>query len=303
MRIYRVFMVPGLLLSSITPAIQAQRSATVWPVGQLTGPTLLGRTSDRALAEASGAAWSIANPGLIWTVADGGNPARLYGIDTTGALRRTIVVPVPNVDWEEVTVGDCGNETCVYIADTGDNTGRRERVVIHRFREPGAGITAISSVESLAFRYPTGREDVEAMAVLGGGDILLVSKGRSGRIDLFRLPAAAWQKHQVVTAELVSTLPITPTPGTGRLVTGMAVDQTGRTVVVRTYRDLFRFARKKDGSLEPMAACDILGREPQGEGIALSPDGSMVLTSERGFFPAGTIYRIRCDLPVGAGKH
>lgn len=293
----RVCLLPGLLLAFSASTMQGQRAEPVWPVGRMTGPTLLGRTADRALAEASGAAWSIANPGLLWTIADGGNPARLYGIDSTGTIRRTIAVPVANIDWEEISVGDCDRETCIYIADTGDNTGRRANVVIHRFREPMAGATAVGPVESLSFRYPTGREDVEAMAVLPGGDLLLTSKGRSGRIDLFRLRAAAWQYGGVVEAELVGTLPITPTPGTGRLVTGMATDQSGTVLVVRTYRDLFRFSRQGDGTLEPVAVCDILGREPQGEGVALSPDGSMLLTSERGLFPSGTIYRVRCDGP------
>ncbi len=298
----RALLIPGLLLSLTAPQIHGQRSDSIWPAGRMTGPTLLGRISDRALAEASGAALSIANPGLIWTVADGGNPARLYGVDSTGAIRRTLSVPVPNIDWEEIAVGDCGREICIYIADTGDNTGRRTSVTIHRFREPAAAAKAIDSVESLTFQYPTGREDVEAMAVLPGGEILLVSKGRSGRIDLFRLPAATWQSREVATAELVGTLPITPAPGSGRLVTGMAVDPGGSAVVVRTYRDLFRFSRHSDGTIEPVAACDILGREPQGEGVALSPDGSMLLISERGFFPSGTIHRVRCDPQPGNGR-
>jgi hypothetical protein len=292
----RPLLSPGLLLACLATPISAQKPDGGWPAGRMTGPTLIGRTTDRALAEISGAAWSVAYPGLIWTVADGGNPATLYGIDSTGAIRRTATVPVPNIDWEEIATGECGSKTCIYIADTGDNTGRRSTAIIHRFAEPATQATTVGPVQSLSFRYPTGREDVEAMAVLPGGDVLLVSKGRSGRVDLFRLPASAWQS-EVVTAELLATLPIIPAPGSGRLITGMALSADGDVMVVRTYRDLFRFHRRPDGSLEPTAACDILGREPQGEGVALSADGSMVLTSERGLFKSGTIYRVRCDAP------
>lgn len=291
---HRLLILSAALLGCAEPG-GAQSDPVPWPKGRLVEARLLGRTVDRRLAEASGAAASRANPGIIWTVADGGNPAELYGIDTTGTIRMAIPVPVPNVDWEEVAVGPCGEGTCIYIADTGDNTGRRQEVSIHRFAEPVLGSENPLQVESLTFRYPTGREDVEAMAVLPDGEILLASKGRSGRIRLFSLPARSWDERQPATAGLVRVLPIEPAMGSGRAVTGMAIDPAGTKVAIRTYRDIFMLSRGRDGRLEPVALCDVLGREPQGEGITFDRDGSLITTSERGFFPSGTIHRMRCE--------
>lgn len=287
--------------SSATPR---QLPPGVWTMIPPTNVVLLGKLTDSRLAEASGAALSPTNPGLIWTIGDSGNPPDLYAIDSTGALRANFsIAGSTNVDWEEVAVGPCGAQRCVYIADTGDNFERRSDVVIYRVVEPvvdpdpRAAVRRLEGAEWLRVSYPDHPHDVEAMAVTPSGEILLVTKGRSGGVLVFAVAPDAWGRGRTAVAVRRDSLPIVAAEGMGRLVTGMALSPDGHRVVIRTYRDLYPFELKPDGRMTPLGkptACDVLGREPQGEGIAFLDDRRMVLTSERGLFKGGTLFSLEC---------
>ncbi len=274
------------------------QTATPWQQALPVSLVQTGTTSEPALAEASGAAASKANPGLFWTVGDSGNPPELLAIDTTGALIGSFTLEsVPNRDWEAVSVGPCGDSTCVYIADTGDNGERRDNVAIHRLVEPEVDPGSrqrITAVETLHIKYQHGPHDVEAMGVLPDGTILLVTKGRSGGVLAYELPAEAWRRGGGAVAVRTDSLPIDADLRNGRLVTDLAIDPTGRRVAVRTYRDVYLFTRDSTGRHSPQRACDILGAEPQGEGITWLPDGRLLLVSERGMFKRGSINILQC---------
>jgi hypothetical protein len=228
----------------------------------------------------------------------------LLAIDSTGALRADFAVAgATNVDWEDVAVGPCGSQHCVYIADTGDNSEHRSDVVIYRVLEPTvvpdprATVRPLPGAEWIRIRYPDQPHDVEAMAVTGTGEILLVTKGRTKGILVFSIPPEAWGSGATVTPVRRDSLPITPAGGMGREVTGMALAPDGKRLVVRTYRDLYPFALRVDGSFAPLGkptACDILGLEPQGEGIAFVDDHRLLLTSERGLFKSGSVIMLEC---------
>ena len=212
---------------------------------------------------------------MFWTIGDSGNPPELLAIDTTGALRGRFALPnVANIDWEAVAVGPCPQGTCVYVGDIGDNAERRAEVMIHRVPEPIVRNTergTVGAVETLRLKYPNQSHDVEAMGVTPDGTIVLVTKGRSQGILVYQLPPDRWGRNEAVVATRVDSLPIIPSGGNGRRVTDLAINATGTRLVVRTYRDLFVFERSNSGRLTPIVACDILGREPQGEGWPGSP--------------------------------
>lgn len=304
--------IAGMALTAVAVAANVSFSAAPAQVGsggwKMIAPANVlnsGTLKDPRLAEASGAALSRANPDLIWTIGDSGNPPDLFAIDATGSLRAVFsVAGATNVDWEAVAVGPCGQQTCVYIADTGDNSEHRSDVVIYRVPEPivaGDFRTAtqtLAGVERIKLVYPDRPHDVEAMAVTGSGEILLVTKGRSAGVLVFSIPPAAWSTGQTITPLRRDSLPITAVGGMGREVTGMALSPDGHRIVVRTYRDLYPFALRPDGTLVPLGAptaCDILGLEPQGEGITFLNARRLLLTSERGLFKVGTVITLECD--------
>ena len=83
----------------------------------------------------------------------------------------------------------------------------------------------------------------------------------------------------------------------GRVVTDATISPDGAVVVVRTYREIRYFTRGQDGRLRPRAGrpvCDVSGLEPQGEGLGWKDDSTLVLTSERGIYRAGTITLLQC---------
>jgi len=275
---------------------------------QLVAPRNLRQTgtiTEPRLAETSGAAASRRNPGIIWIIEDSGNPPDVIATDTLGRYRAEIALDgATNVDWEEVALGPCHATSCIYIADTGDNSEGRPDVQLYRLEEPtllpsnlAFVRSGTSTFEKLRFRYPDGPHDVEAMAVTGNGDVLLVTKGRSHGVLEFRIPASAWGSPGVATAERIDSLPISASAGSGQLITGMALSPDGQRVMVRSYREIFPFALRANGTMRPLgkpSSCDILGLEPQGEGIAYLDSRWLVLTSERGLFKAGTVFVLEC---------
>lgn len=289
-----------------TSTLAGQSPGAGWTLVRPDVARRTGVTADRHLREASGVAVSRRNPGILWTIEDSGRPAALIAMDTLGRYRGSFLLTgATNVDWEEVALGACPRGTCVYIADTGDNDERRDQVTIYRLGEPAVPSTSDSTrpfvadlpAERLDFRYPDGAHDVEAMTVLPDSTILLVSKGRSGGVHSYRIPPSQWRTSAPVVAERVDSLPIITSSTTGRLITGMALSPDGRRVMIRTYRDLLPFLLSPSGRLTPapgMRGCDILGLEPQGEGVAWLDDRELVLTSEWGLFPAGSVWIIRC---------
>ncbi len=290
----------GLLFGSLIWPVRA--SAQWRPVA----PSQVRRTGvfrNVHLVESSGAAVSRTQPGILWTQNDSGNDPWLFAVDTTGETRAIFAVTgASNQDWEEIAFGACPRGLCIYIADTGDNRERRHFVRLYRVPEPLVGKVAGASgatapADSLLFVYPDGPHDVEAMYVDEGSRVHLITKGRSGPVEHFVLPALGWNDGARHTATLVERLPISIDAATGRLVTGAALSPDRKAVVVRTYRDLFLFERSLDGHLVPARGpnqCSVFGFEPQGEGIDWWDESTLVLTSESRRRLPGTIILLRC---------
>ena len=265
------------------------------------------RFEDGTISESSGVVASRQFGGVLWTHNDGGNAAYLFATDTLARMLGTWAVSGgENRDWEDIAVGPCPDGGhCLYLADVGDNSRRRNTVRIYRFGEPEPGAIPADSIgvtraaEILTFQYPDGPTDVEAMYLDSGGSVYLISKGGSGPVTHHRLPADAWGTGHVVTAERLGLFPVDP--GTTRLagVTGADLSVDGRRLVVRTYRELFFFAVDAAGAVGdgPVTTCPVLGLESQGEGVAWLDDERVVLTSERGVFGRGTVAVVHCPLP------
>jgi len=287
-----------LLLLMFLPLLLLQSAATV--------STLTGTFRSPRLTESSGVVVSRAHPGILWTHNDSGDGPYLYATDLRGTDRGAVRVSgAQAVDWEDIALGPCPRQRgdCLYIADTGNNSLRRASVRIYAVPEPdppgeavGTGRVTKAAL-ALTVLYPSGPDDVEGLYVSPRDSaVYLVSKGRNGRVRLYRVSRAAWGTTGRVQAELVQVLPITPKRTGRRLVTGAAARPDGALVAIRTYNEIYFFTPGPGGRLTPAAqpTCSIVGLERQGEAIAFRDQTTLILTSEGDPRGPGTIHTVRC---------
>lgn len=267
--------------------------ATAGPGCRPLGPSV--RLPDE-LREASGAAVSLRHPGVFWTHADGAR-SDLFAVDDAGRLLARFPIEPHTRDWEDLSLATCPDGgSCLYLADTGDNYEERGSVRILRVAEPDPGNPTTLHPEVFPVRYPDGPRDAEALLVLPGERVLVVTKGRNDAVTVYRYPGAL--RPDTVVLEEVQRLS-DDARFLPRQVTGGSVSPDGALAAIRTYESL-RFYDVRSDSLVPVDGGLVNLHtldEAQGEGVGLGPDGQVVLTSEGG--PLGgpaSLSMLRCRL-------
>lgn len=231
------------------------------------------------VSEGSGIAASRRVAGRLYTHNDSGKPT-LTVLDSAGAVTGTIAVNGAAVeDWEAIAVGSCGNESCIYVGDIGDNDARRPHITVYRAPEPDAAATSVKA-EAFKANYPDGAHDAEALLV-ANGRVYVVTKGETGPIAIYRFPA---ELQSGVTMRLERVAELSSTPSVAARITDGAVSPDGQWVVLRTKGSLaFYRAAVLTGPSKAVATVDLTPlNEPQGEGIALGADDTLFLISEGG---------------------
>lgn len=261
-----------VLLVGLAPAaLAAGREQAPAPVQQC-------KVDDKRLTELSG----LASDGEHWYgVNDGGTKITIVVLKRDCVVERTITGKIDPFDVEDLARGEDGT---FWLADTGDNTAKRDTVAL---------ISVTLSGKSMVYRltYPDGAHDVEALLLDRTGTPYLVTKNPLGNSGIYR-PTAALTAPGPTPLEKVGSLQFTPTGTSGGpvlnavsnvLVTGGAVTADGTVVALRTYTDAYLYSAP-DGDV---AAA--LKREPvriplpdqeQGESIAFEPDGALLAGSE-----------------------
>jgi hypothetical protein len=298
--------------SSLKRALAADLQA-----GRSSAPRLLEQVGavPEELRESSGLAISRTQPGVLWSHNDSGDGPNLYAIDISGKLLAVFrVTGAMARDWEDIAAGPCPEgitapppapSSCLFIADTGDNDQVRPDVSIYIVVEPKVADVASSptvAARTMRFRYPSGPTDAEALAVRPNGDLTIVSKGRSGTINFYSVPAAIMAKAiasgEILTVQFAGNTGIRPDQRIGRLATAAAVSPDGMTLAVRTYYEVYFFklaTRRGQMRWEDVGqSCALGDAEPQGEGIDYLDEQTLLLTSERARGRPGSIHRLRC---------
>ncbi|WP_242164671.1 hypothetical protein [Lysobacter sp. M15] len=269
---------------------------------------LAGLVLDERLREISGMAASRVHEDVLWLVNDGGNDAALYAVSRRGGEQARFVIDgVANTDWEDLAAFELDGRHYLLIADTGDNGGLRRTLQLHVVEEPATlEDGSLKPVWSIAFRWPDGARDCEAVAVdAAAGQVLLVSKKRRPP-ELFALPLRPATRPQ--TARRLGTLAGIPQAGQherrgnrvhARLhgqVTSADLSPDARTLAVMTYGDLVLYRRH--GTSESWTKATRRRPElralpwiPQAEAVAWSAGGrGLFATGE--FSPAPLFYLV-----------
>ncbi|XP_062595956.1 uncharacterized protein LOC134257345 [Saccostrea cucullata] len=200
-----------LLLSiavSLALRCQAIDNSEDFAAGKLVGHVIF-----KDLDDASGLAASRKFKNVLYTHSDGGGGPYIYAInETSGSLIATFrIANAKNHDWEDIAVGPCGNSTCIYIADSGQNYHSKSSAnTIYRVLEPDFIIRSMDQdlpLDSIA-QYTWSEEQSETLMVDPKGEVYLIGYVCSGRGMVSHLPKSAWGSPNPVNIDSSQFLPI-----------------------------------------------------------------------------------------------
>jgi hypothetical protein len=252
-----------------------------------------------SLPEASGLALSRRDPNVVWSLNDSGAPT-VVALSTSGELLGRVRIAGANVnDWEDVSVGPCGGQSCLYIADTGNGGGtQRNDVVVYRVREPLPGDRETGPADVFDAAYPDGEDhESDALFVLNE-QLFLITKGHPAVLFAFPrdLTAGTMQTLERIGEIPTAGFPAGTIPRRYR-VTDAEASPDGQLVAVRTndallvYRSADLLARR----MHTFWRTDLrFLSEPRGEGVAISNEGDVFLASERVSEGTGTFAHLKC---------
>jgi hypothetical protein len=249
------------------------------------------------LPEASGVALSRRVPGRLWSHNDSGQ-AVLFALDERGAVTVRVAVTGAAVeDWEAIAAGPCPGGSCLFVADIGDNDAERKSVVIYRIPEPAANETSVTVAAAITLMYPDGAHDAESLLVTDDGDMLIVTKGESGPVGVYRVPASA-RAGAAATLERVGA-PIQGKATPEQRITDGTVSSDGQWIALRSLASLvfYRTADFVKGEWREVRRVDLTSlSEPQGEAVALGAGNTVYLAGEGGGKKQpGTLARFTCE--------
>ena len=185
---------------------------------------------DNSIAESSGLVYIN---GALITHNDSGGANELYEINTLdGTISRTVsITNATNVDWEDLTADD----TYIYIADFGNNSGNRTDLKIYRIlisdffdsESVSADIIEFSYKDQVDFSSNPGATDYDAEALISfNGDLFIFTKQWvSQNTSIYKLSSSPGNYE----LEIEDTITI------GGLVTGAAVSTNNSTILLTGY--------------------------------------------------------------------
>lgn len=241
-----------------------------------------------AMSEASGLAYSRANPGMIWSHNDSGhaNIVFLLNAETGEIMARYVVQGTNNLDWEDIEVaeGPEQGKSYIYLADTGDNNEARPNYSIYRFEEPVyhpdhyGQVVQISDipVDRIRFSFPDGSHDTEAMFVdpLTKDIFLATKRDVVSMLYVIPYPQNVEDIYQIYKAGSL-----------GFRETSAGVSSfDGEKVMIKNRQTIFYWQRQEGESMVQMLArtpvkAPYVG-EPQGEAICFDADNNYFTLSE-----------------------
>lgn len=215
---------------------------------------------DPEIVESSGL---VVGDGRVVTTNDSGDEGRVFVVDPVSG--RTVGVTRWADDPTDVEALAPAGPGHVWVGDIGDNLGRRDTIQVTKV--PVADSDQTVDEETVDLVLPGGGRDAEALLVHPRtGRLYVVTKGALAG-EVLAAPA-------VLEDDAPNRLrAVGRAPG---MVTDGAFFPDGRHVVVRTYS---RVAVLAFPSFAPVASWK-LPSQPQGEGVAVGPDGGIYLSSE-----------------------
>lgn len=300
----RAFLGPALLsiysLSFITIVSLACARQIASPGSEEYGaPSNLAELENKSIKESSGIAASRRDAKVLWTHNDSGDGPFVYAFDRAGKhLGTWRLAGADAQDWEDMAIGPgpIKAQSYLYLGDIGDNSRKRDHIVVYRVQEPSIDSKDSSSTNQnpintstadvIRLKYPDGPRDAETLMVHPStGDLYVVSKQRGAAAGVYKLKAP-FPKSGAATLERVGEVRF-PNIFMGFL-TGGDISPDGRRVILCDYLGACELSLPAGRNVpfdeiwkQPVVSVEI-GKRRQGEAICYRSDGLALLATSEG---------------------
>lgn len=290
----------------------AAQSAYAGLCTQWSQPREIGQFDSQSLEEVSGIVFSRAYPDRLYSHNDSGSGASFFVTSANGSkLQEVQISGLGAFDVEDISYGPCGGQSCIYLADIGDNFGIRTNISVSAIPEQETFGRSVQAAQTLELKYPDGSHNAEAMAVHPNGDIYIVTKEKGGSgarsARLYRAPRN-WiaNARGPVAMQFLGSIDVPRVlndTSKRAIVTGMDISADGTKFLLITYTHAIEFnvnlatVTSWSGSLVAgkdysIAKLSILQQQ---EAIAYKPDTTGFLyTTELGDGSSQPIEEVTC---------
>lgn len=256
---------------------------------QWSDTTTIGYLDVSQIDEASGIAQSALNSSF-YHFNDSDYPFGIYQTNEQGSIVAQAQLTLRFQDVEDADIAPCGTDSCLFLADMGDNHRNRKTIDVYFVKELDL-LTANPQLEKRSLGYPDGAHDAESFAIHPNGDLYILTKEpinlfKTQAARLYKLDANEWQNPSSNTLELsfVTSIDLFELSGSSfdvfsHIATSMDFSANGETLVILTYGDAFEldFTALLQGDLKAQKIS--LDRSVQQEAISYTNSG-LIYTSE-----------------------
>ncbi|XP_046356669.2 sushi, von Willebrand factor type A, EGF and pentraxin domain-containing protein 1-like [Haliotis rufescens] len=240
--------------------------------------------SDKRIHDASGLAASRKHPGYLYTHNDYHSAAAVYVLEASSSdLVATLTVKnAENYDWEDIAVGPCGEDTCIYIGDIGGHQSGNDDVYvvnkIYRVKEPDHLKDAALHADVLEF--DGNYEDAYTLLVDPGGALYVVSSDDDS--VLHHLPDN-WGSSVLKEAETLHSIEGPQEPWHNVWAGDISPDGSKLVLMIKDWVYYWEVGKGgiREATKKPASACLTSIQQPQGATFKLDMSGIYVITEGR----------------------
>jgi hypothetical protein len=232
---------------------------------------------------------------LIWTLNDGNNPAKLYGISAKGSIVKTLKIDAKNIDWEDLTSDSKGN---LYIGAFGNNNSARKDLSVLRIQDSDLEKNGKLSVERIFFnydnqtRFPPKKKNLyfDSEAFLWHNDSLYIFtksrvKGHYGKTNLYKIPATQG-RH---TARFVNSF--NSCDDLPCWITAADISADGKKMALLNHQSVWVFSDFKDDDFFSGTVKEYpFNHESQKESVCFKNDSTLYIADETSHGKGGNLY-------------
>jgi hypothetical protein len=287
-----IFLLSVLLSTAVNATICKEWSA----------PLKNGVLNHKIVGESSGLEMSSQFADRLYHVNDSGDGGYFYISDSNGSnLQKIVVADFNPMDVEDLTMGKCPglDQTCLIIADIGDNLTIRSHVQLVFIEEKSEFAATVVPVKILNVRYPDGAHNAEAIAMHPNGDLYILTKEmkKNGNVPqparLYVLSSAKIQQRKPgeLEFEFITEIDLpqmlSEFTAFGKIVTGLDIHPSGKHFIILTYEAMLEVAQDLSQKIKPPATW-VKGTDyivtktmvlPQQEAITYDQEGKRVIYS------------------------